>query len=87
MAAAVAVGQQLVLNKSAFLSVQRLLKHVSVCVSESVRERHREKERGRAYDSPTVSLRDCLCSCMCPFNAFLVAFNIIEPGNDGKNTI
>ncbi len=48
MAAAVAVGQQLVLNKSAFLSVQCLLKHVCVCVSESVRERHREKKRGRA---------------------------------------
>lgn len=62
MAAAVAVGQQLVLNKSAFLSVQCLLKHVC----ESVTEGHRDKERGLTHppsghdtDYRTVFLLHC----------------------------
>lgn len=41
MTAAMAMGQQQVLNKSAFLSIQMSLKHVC----ESVSEEHVERER------------------------------------------
>lgn len=59
MVVVVALGKQLVLNKSAFLNIQRLLKYVCVCVrclSES-------SERNRAsylFDSPIGKVEYCV---------------------------